>query len=148
MSTPRIAFNGWPKERNPPGVFVLIGIPRCARDVLKAHDVIPAIHVDSLARNAAAQRRAEKERGVADFFDIHIASERSMFRVILEHLPEVAHGPGCQGHHGAGRNGVDADIFRAEAVGQVTDRGLERRFGNTHYVVTLARLFRRQSSSR
>src|SRR6516162_10934466 len=113
---------------------------------LKAHDVIPAIDVDRLTGNAAASWRAEEQRCVGDLLHIHVALEWRVLGVVLEHVAKVAHAARGQGHNRPGGDGVDADLFGADAVGQVTHTCFQRSFGYAHHVVSRDDFFRAEIS--
>ena len=61
--------------------------------------------------------------------------QRGAGLVMLHHVGQSGHATGGQGVHGAGADGVDANLARAEVVGEVADRRLKRGLGHAHDVI-------------
>ena len=67
--------------------FSLIPAPTVA--FLESHDVIPAIHVNHFAGDAAAGVGGEEDSGRADFCNIDVAAQWGVLGVGLEHVAEA-----------------------------------------------------------
>src|SRR5208282_5612173 len=101
----------------------------------KSHDVKPAVDVDYFAGNAAAGVRRQEHSGAAHFFDFHAAAERGAFFVAFKHVAEAGDAARGQSFDRAGGNGVYANLFLAQFVGEIAHRALESGLGHSHHVV-------------
>src|SRR5438309_1482380 len=61
---------------------------------------------------------------------------------MLEHLRKTRYAPCRQGIHGASADAIDANLAWTQIVRQVACAGLQRCFGNSHYIVMRHYLFR------
>ena len=102
---------------------------------LKAHDVEAAVDVDGFAGDGGGEWAGEEECCSADFGLIDVAVERGALDLCVAHGAEIADAAGGQRVDGASGDGVDADVFGTELVGEIADGGFERCFGEGHDVV-------------
>src|ERR1035441_7274054 len=99
------------------------------------HDLIPAVHVKDLAGNGGGAIAGEEQAGGAQILGQDVALALRVVFVVLEHLVEAANAPRGQRVHRAGADAVDADLLRAEIVGEIARAGFEGGLGHTHHVV-------------
>src|SRR5262249_40226197 len=99
---------------------------------LHAHDVVPTIDVQDLSRDAGGEWTAEKGGGGGDFFRFDAALERRAVGGVLDHLVDVADGPGSARSVRPCRDQVDADLLRAEVAGELLGVDLQGRLGGRH----------------
>src|SRR4030066_435012 len=98
-------------------------------------DVEPGVAVVHFSGPAGSPVRKEGRGGVPHLVLRHVPPERGATGVLLHQLAEIAHAGGGQRTDRPRRDGVDADPFRPEIVGQVTGRRFEGGLGHTHHVV-------------
>ena len=82
---------------------------------LKSHDVVAAVDVDGFAGDAAGEVDARKTAVSPTSTGSTLRLQRSALGVVLHHLAQVADAAGGQRLDGAGGDGVDADLFGAQA---------------------------------
>src|SRR2546423_1025394 len=87
--------------------------------MLKPHDVHSGVYEEDVAGDAAAKVAGEEDGGVSHFGRVGIAVQgRAVFDDVQNggKILDRARGGGLDG---AGGNGVDADLLRAEIAGEV-----------------------------
>src|SRR5271165_3448611 len=101
----------------------------------KPHNVVAAVNVYRLSRDAAAAVAGQKDRRRGYFVDIDVALQGGLFGLGLHHFAQAADATRSQGLHRSGGDGVDANVVLAEIVGEVADAGFQRGLGHSHHVV-------------
>src|SRR6476619_394844 len=98
-------------------------------------NVVATVDVKCLAGDEAGCVVRQESGGDADIVDADPAAGRSLGPRFVKQLIELRYSrsrPRCQR---PGRNGVHTDALGAQLSRHVTDRALERGFGNAHDVV-------------
>ncbi len=101
-----------------------------------------AIDVNRFAGDAGARVGKQKCSGRADFAGIHVAFQRRALGVRFQHVAQTGNASRRQGFDRPGGDGVHANGFRPEIVGEVAHARLQRGFGDAHHVVSWHDLFR------
>ena len=114
---------------------------------LHPHDLVAAIDVDHLPGDRRGAVAGEESAGRAEFLRQHVALERRVRFVMLQHVGETGDAARGQRVHRAGADAVHADFFRTQIVGEIARAGFERRLGHAHDVVMRHDFFRRRNNS-
>src|SRR6266404_9815268 len=80
----------------------------------KSHNVVAAVYVEGFARNSRSKIGRKEQGGIPHFFRLYVPFERCTFSVMLQHKTKIAHAARGQGLDGAGGDGIDPDVLRAD----------------------------------
>src|SRR6266550_4493639 len=94
-----------------------------------------AVDVRNLAGDRARQIGEIKRGDVADLLARHVAPKRRVLFDEMQDLGEATDAGGGERFDRAGRDRIDTSTLRTQRRGEITDVGLEARFGQSHHVV-------------
>src|ERR1019366_3867525 len=106
------------------------------------HDVVSAIHVVGLARDAGARIGGEEHAGAAHLADFHIALQRRALGVRTQHVSQAGDAARGQRLDRTRRDRIDPDLPPAQILRQIPDRAFERGLGHAHDVIVRHNFFR------
>src|SRR5213076_719705 len=100
----------------------LVSIGKCSH----SHNLISAVHVDHLSGDGGGAVAGKEDAGRAKFIGEHVAFERRVSFVVLDHFRETGDAARGQGVHWPGADAVYADFFRSKVVSEVARTRFER----------------------
>jgi len=97
----------------PPGPMPLLSQSEVypSKSLSDPHRVVAAIHVEDFPGDGRGQWATDEDSGIRHFFRFNGAGQRRPLSRVIDHLVDVADGPGGTGSVGTGGDQVDANLL-------------------------------------
>src|SRR3989442_1907105 len=104
------------------------------RDVLHPHNFVAAVYVNDLPGGRSGHVTGQEKACRAEFQRFEIALHRCVCFIVLQHLGEACDSASSESIDGAGTDGVDSNLPRAEGISEIPDTGFERGLCDSHHI--------------